>query len=51
MVVHIEEPSMQLAFGDAEGMGMREQIRREILLGEAVQVLPWRSPLAPIEPH
>ncbi len=42
---------MQLTFGDAEGTGMRKQIPRVILLGEAVQVLPWKSLLALIEPH
>lgn len=31
MAAHVEEPSMQLTFGDAEGLGKRKQTRRDLL--------------------
>ena len=46
MAAHVEEASMQLTFGDAEGLGQRKQTRREIFLGEMEQVVPWKSLLA-----
>ncbi|AVQ05891.1 TPA: IS5 family transposase [Xanthomonas vasicola pv. zeae] len=42
---------MQLTFGDAEGLGKRKQTRREIFLGEMVQVVPWQQLLGLIPPH
>lgn len=32
MAAHVEEPSMELKFGDAESPGKRKQARREIFL-------------------
>jgi IS5 family transposase len=32
MTVHVEKLSMQLTFGDAEGLGKRKQTRRKIFL-------------------
>lgn len=32
---------MQLAFGDAEGMGERKRTCKEIFLGEMEQAVPW----------
>ena len=42
---------MQLTFGDAEGLGQRKKSRRELLLNEMDQVVPWKRMLALIEPH
>lgn len=42
---------MQLTFGDAEGLGQRKKTRRELVLNELDQVVPWKRPLALIEPH
>lgn len=42
---------MQLAFGDAEAIGQRKQTRRERLVAEMGQVVPWKSPQVLIEPH
>lgn len=50
MAAHVEEPSIQLTFGDAEGLGKRKT-RREIFLAEMEQVVPWKALLAHIEPR
>jgi IS5 family transposase len=42
---------MQLTFGDADGLGKRKRMRREIFLAEMEQVVPWKALLALIEPH
>ncbi|MGV7189976.1 IS5 family transposase [Xanthomonas axonopodis] len=42
---------MQLTFGDAEGLGRRKQTRREILLAEMEQVVPWQQLLGLVAPH
>jgi len=42
---------MQLTFGDAEVLGKRKQICREIFLTEMEQVVPWPRLLGLIEPH
>ena len=42
---------MQLTFGDAEGLGKRKQTRREILLAEMEQVVPWQQLLGLVAPH
>jgi IS5 family transposase len=42
---------MQLSFGDAEGLAQRKQTRRELLLNEMDQVVPWKGLLALIERH
>lgn len=34
MAAHVEKLSMQLIFDDAEGLGKREQTRREIWTGQ-----------------
>lgn len=49
MAAHFEERSLKLAFGEADGLGKREQTRREIFLGETEQVVPWKSPGALIK--
>lgn len=41
----------QLTFGDAEYSGKRKQTRREVFLAEMEHVVPWKAPLALIEPH
>jgi IS5 family transposase len=43
--------TMQLTFGDAEGLGQRKRTRREVFLAEMEQVVPWTALLALIEPH
>lgn len=43
--------SMQLSFGDAEGLGSRKRIRCEDILAVMEQVVPWKALLALIEPH
>jgi IS5 family transposase len=43
--------SMQLSFGDAEGLVGRKRTRREVFLAEMDQVVPWKALLALIEPH
>ncbi|TQU05803.1 hypothetical protein DB801_10270, partial [Xanthomonas perforans] len=42
---------MQLKFGDAEGLGKRKQIRREIFLAEMERIVPWKQLLAPAESY
>jgi len=42
---------MQLTFGDAEGLGQRKKAHRELFLNEMDQAIPWKRPLALIEPH
>lgn len=42
---------MQLAFGDAEDLGQRKQIRREVFLGQMDQVALWKALRSLIEPH
>ncbi|KOR40572.1 hypothetical protein ADT27_20200, partial [Xanthomonas oryzae] len=51
LFVRNEEASMQLTFGDAEGLGKRKQTRREIFLAEMERIVPWKRLLALIEPH
>ena len=51
MTAYLEKPSMQLTFGDAEGLGKRMQTRREIFLAAMKQVVPWKALLTQIEPH
>ncbi|VUM00177.1 hypothetical protein PGKDCPLP_02303 [Stenotrophomonas maltophilia] len=50
-MAHVEEPSIQLTFGDAEGLGKRKQPRRELFLAEMKREVPWEAQLAQIEPH
>jgi IS5 family transposase len=40
----------QMSFGDAEYAGKRKRTRREVLLEEMDQVVPWKSLLSLIEP-
>ncbi|PPV02462.1 transposase, partial [Xanthomonas axonopodis] len=42
---------MQLSFGDAEYNGKRKRTRREVILAEMDQMVPWKALLALIEPH
>ena len=42
---------MQLTCGDAEEVACAERTRREIILSEMEQVVPWSSLLAVIAPH
>ena len=42
---------MQVGFGDAEQQGQRKRTRREMLLSEMEQVVPWKGLLVSIEPH
>lgn len=42
---------MQLRLGDAEDLGQRKRTRRELLLEEMEQVVPWKALPALIEPH
>lgn len=51
MPARVEEPSMQLTFDDAKGLGERKQTRRETFLAEMKQVVPWNALLTQIEPH
>ena len=41
----------QMTFADAEYAGKRKQTRKELLLIEMDQVLPWKGLIALIEPH
>ncbi len=44
-------PMKQMIFAHAEYAGKRKQPRKELLLIEMEQVLPWQGLVALIEPH